>query len=287
MVKMFYIKEKKNNRKGTILLIAVMIMATILTAALGTGTLVINTINQSASIDYAITAYYAAESGIELNLYQARKVLTFQKESIPLKVFGDNPAEADVTLDISSPLQAGYDFYIVNGKDQIIVDLKQNIEYQLNIYDPTIATTDFVTPYYLDFDGEAPSQNIKLQISWVSWSGGNMKQPQSVITTVQADASIEESVSPVNIESAHLHKVRIRALDGDLDGLIITARDSSGTSTAIPGIYVLRAFGEYPKNKIKKSTQILNVAMPIIEPTYGLYNFVIFSEGDISKSVSW
>jgi len=32
---------------------------------------------------------------------------------------------------------------------------------------------------------------------------------------------------------------------------------------------------------------VMTVRMPIIVPTYGLYNFVIFSEGDIAKSVTW
>lgn len=290
------LESKNKNQFGTIILIAVMIMATLLTAGLGTGTLVINIINQSASIDYSISAYYAAESGIEKNLYMIRK-----DDYVPdLKIFGSEPDITDSQIfNSGETLQAQYDLSAVNGKDEIVFDLKEGQEYVVDIFDPNISAYEFVgyqgepnKPIVsLSLAGDRNALNtVTLQITIVSWSQGEFYAPSAVIKTIQgaSESSTTFSITPpINVSAAHSHKVRFRVFDGDLENLRLSAADSGNGDLIVPGVYVLVSKGSYPNVSSKKATQVLSVEMPILEPAYGLFNYVIFSEGDITKSVNW
>jgi hypothetical protein len=280
-----YIIKKKDNQQGTILLIAVMIMATLLTAALGTGTLVINIINQSASIDYSISAFYAAQAGIEKNLYRVRK-----DGYIPeLKIYGDLPIDTNSeTLNSGETLQSHYDLSAINGKDQIIFDLKENQEYEVDLYNPNNTAAQTVAPVQLTLSGTGNADSeVTIQITAVSWTQNNLNIPDAVVRTVPAGEAIIAPVIPINLGLAHIHKVKFKVFGGDLENLYLTAEDSSPDLVVMPGIYVLSSTGSFPANSSRMATQILTVEMPILEPAYGLYNYVIFSEGAIDKSVSW
>lgn len=62
-----------NHQQGTVLLLALLVMAGVVAAGAGVGTLVISELRQSRQLDQAIVAYYLAESGIEDALFQLRK----------------------------------------------------------------------------------------------------------------------------------------------------------------------------------------------------------------------
>ncbi|MFW0862595.1 MAG: hypothetical protein ACKKL6_03335 [Candidatus Komeilibacteria bacterium] len=281
---------KKEDNNGAIILIAVMIMATLLTAALGTGTLVINIINQSASIDYSIAAYYAAETGIEKNLYSIR-----QDGYIPLvKTYGTPaPITESLILDDNVTLKANYDLAAINGKDTIVFDLAANQEYSVDIYDPSINAQSFVDAVQLQLNGYGnASAPVTIQMTAVSWSQGQIEVPSAEIRSIQQGTGPIDPPITLNLADAHVHKVKLKAFGGDLSNLVLTAYNSqtcpSGNcSTSMPGTYVLTSTGSYPNNNSRQATQVLTVEMPILEPAYGLYNFVIFSEGDITKSVNW
>ena len=279
------------NNRGSILLIAVMIMATLLTAALGTGTLVINIINQSASIDYSISAYYASESGIEKNLYRIRK-----DAYIPVvKTYDIDAAITNsLILDEGQKLQAEYDLSAINGKDIIIFDLVANQEYEVDIYDPSLNANEAVEAVQIQLNGLGNADTeVTIQITAVSWSQNNLSVPNAVVRTIPYGGEAITPAITLNLSSAHIHKIKFKVFGGDLDNLILTAYNNQSCpqdidcSTSIPGTYVLKSTGNYPSGNNKQTSQVITVEMPILEPAYGLYNFVIFSEGDITKSVTW
>ena len=284
------IELRKKNEAGTIVLIAVMIMATLLTAALGTGTLVINIVNQSASIDYSISAYYSAETGIEKGLYRIRK----DNYIPPIKEYTVTPDVEDsnigdqLTLDASATLKFHYDMTTINGKDSIIFDLVANQEYEVDLYNPNLSASLPVDPVELNISGRGnPDTEVTIQITAISWSGNELEVPNAVVRTIpQGDAAIDPPIV-LNLAAAHVHKVKFKVFGGSLENIIITAYDGGGASVSMPGTYVLTSTGSYPYGTGRQASQILSVEMPILEPAYGLYNFVIFSEGDITKSVNW
>ena len=281
-----FMLDNKQKNQGSIILIAVMIMATLLTAALGTGTLVINIVNQSASIDYSISAYYAAESGVEKGLYRLR-----QNDYIPLvKTYDIVPDVNDLlTLDDSAKLEAHYDLTAINGKDEIIFDLVENQEYSVDLYDPLLSTASSVVPTQLMLNGKRHLSNVvTVVITILSFSQGNIHIPDTIVEEIQPSAvgnDMDQIV--INIGAAHTHKIKIKIFGGSLTNLKLTAEDSLGVNTSIPGIYVLNSVGSYPHEGSRRATQVLTVDMPILESAYGLYNYVIFSEGAIDKNVPY
>jgi len=190
-------------------------------------------------------------------------------------------------LTAGQTFQSHFDISVINGQDQIIIDLYDSIEYQLNMYNPN-NEQGLLSIRRLDIVGDGTNtEDVTVHVSWVSWdASGQLQTPGASIQTISAGDTSEHHI---NLSQSSLYKVRIRTLDGDLTNVTIKAYNNAvgGNRLAIPGEYVFRSEGIYPYGKSKNSSQILNVNMPIIAPTYGLYNFVIFSEGDISKTVTW
>ena len=62
-----------NNKKGQVILIALLVMAVILVVALAIGTLMVRELRMAGNIDRSVTAYFAAESGLEEELWKVRK----------------------------------------------------------------------------------------------------------------------------------------------------------------------------------------------------------------------
>ncbi len=89
-------KNKKQNKKistlfkesesGVSLIFTLLILGIILATCLGVVNLMLKEIKISSNIGYSVTAYYAAEAGIEKTLYNARK--------------GSGPVESCETLSI-------------------------------------------------------------------------------------------------------------------------------------------------------------------------------------------
>src|SRR3989344_5258276 len=61
------------NQKGIILIFSLMIMAILLSTALGFGLFIISDLRQAKDIDDALSAYYAADAGLERTLYLFRQ----------------------------------------------------------------------------------------------------------------------------------------------------------------------------------------------------------------------
>ena len=60
---------KKNNQKGVILLLALLIMTAVVSIAIGLSVLIVKQYEFSSNLDHALVALYAAESGFEEGLF--------------------------------------------------------------------------------------------------------------------------------------------------------------------------------------------------------------------------
>jgi len=91
-------KRKTQKNKGSSLLLALLVLSTVLVIAFGMSRLMLGEIKLSKNIPQSLKAYYAAETGIEKFLYDARKgggAVTIAKCSILL----DNNASYGVEID--------------------------------------------------------------------------------------------------------------------------------------------------------------------------------------------
>ena len=90
------IRDKK--QEGVSLLFIVLISAVILAIGLGINALLIKEIKMMSNIDYSVTAFYAADSGIEAALYDL-----YQNQP------PENPCHSDISDSVNLGVNAYYD----------------------------------------------------------------------------------------------------------------------------------------------------------------------------------
>ena len=273
-VKFFNKNSVINNLRGVTLLLGMLIMASILTVSLATSQLVINEIQQSAQLDKAIVAFYAAESGIERGLYQARQ------EDFDPTVFN----QLSQTLANS----AAYQLIASDTEEALYANLNEDESYQVDLYNPNSldALTNPVKSLRIQWQGVGSW----LEISWSDWtSAGTIENHQSVYIS-QVSSPYFLSLYDANV---HLYRVRLIARQAPVTNLQINAYDNvnppancapiSVCQTVIPARVSLKSVGEYPEGNARASRQAIQVTMPEKSPVAGLYDYVLYSEAPVQK----
>ena len=244
-------------QSGATLLIAMLVMAGILTVSLATSKLVINEIVQSAQLDRAIVAFYGAESGIEKSLFQIRR-------QDYLASLLDGAAD-------SLSNGSGYVLVGEDTEDVIYADLNQDQAYQLDLYEAGSldALDNPIKSVRLAWQGVGSW----LEVSWSSWTtAGVIEERQGV--------HISQASSPYVVQlfdaAAYLYSLRLIARSADVDNLEITAYSDvdpvaacdplSSCQVPIPGRAAIKAIGEYPEGAARASKQAILVTLPQKSP---------------------
>ena len=263
-------------QSGTVLLLAMLVMASVVTVSVGTTTLIISEIQQSVKLDQSIIAYYAAESGVERSLFEAR-----QKEFDPVAL-----NVLTKTLDNNS------DFQLVasSTEDVLYTTLIEDDSYQFDLYDPNSfdQLENPIKAIGLSWDGEASW----LDVNWTCWNTtGNLGEPKSATYARQVGTvyiNLYESPSCI------LYRVRLIARHADANNIQIKAYSEldpvatcgnppTSCQSAIPARVRVKGVGRFPAGSDQASRQAILVTMPQKSPLYGLYDYVLFSEDDIKK----
>lgn len=260
--------------RGSALLLAMLVMAAILTVSTATSTLVLNEIQQSLFLDHSIVAFYGAESGLERGLFEARK-----------KDF-DEVALNNLTADL--PNQASYRLLAEGSEDIIYASLSPDDSFQLDLYDPNSlsALINPIRSIRLSWEGAGSW----LEVKWTPWTtAGILDNPQGVYLS-QVSSPV---IIPLYNSSAYLYRMRLIARKAAVANLEITAYNLIDPVAAcqplttcqvpIPGRVAIKAIGEYPAGSANASRQALSATMPIKSPLSGLYDYVLYSEAEIKK----
>jgi len=267
------LKTKFISNSGTAILLSVLVMSTILTAALATSKLVINEVTQSSQIDHSTIAFYAAESALEKGLFQVR-----QKD-----------------LDVSVVDQAHEVFdndasYLLTAKDTenvLYTSLAPNQSYQIDLFNPN-SLDDLTNPIKaikVNFTGDS-----WLEVKWVSWlTSGVINPPESLRVTENDSEYIQlltnnvylYRVRFINSGITQLNNVTIKAYN-DVDP-VANCPVLTECQVPIPARISLDAVGRFPDNSNEPSEQRISVTMPEKSPISGLYDYVLYSEESIVK----
>jgi hypothetical protein len=267
------LKTKFVSNSGTAILLAVLVMSTILTAALATSKLVLNEVTQSTQIDHSMIAFYAAESALEKGLFQVRqKDLSVSTVDQTHEVFNNDAA------------------YTLTAKDTenvLYTSLAPNESYQIDLFNPN-SLADLTNPIKaigVDFTG-----NSWLEVKWVSWlTNGEINPPESLSLT-------ENDSKYVQLLTNNVYLYRVRFINSglnQLNNIIIKAYNDvdpvancpilTECQVPIPARVSLDAVGRFPDNSNEPSQQRIYVTMPEKSPISGLYDYVLYSEESIVK----
>lgn len=282
-----YNLKPKNQTRGGVLLLSLLIMTGVVTISLATGTLIMNEITQSSQLDRAIVAYYAAESAVERSLYQARKAtfdpVTFSSITDTL----DNNAEYEVVAQ--------------DTENVIYKTLNHDETLQLDFYNPHSLTSLDNPIHALRFYWAGVSGSW-LEVRWIPWTIAGVLNPEISDRWYERGVEISLIESPyvmdLDASSTYLYTVRITARHAQVTNLEITAYDQQSPQTnpdctplgpsspcivGMPGRARIKGLGEYPSGSAEASRQAILVTMPEVAPLSGLYDYVLFSEQPINK----
>ena len=266
--------DKIVKQSGTTLLLAMLIMAGILTVSLATSKLVINEVVQSAQLDKAIVAFYASEAGIERSLYQVRQQ---GYNASDLHQFTE-------ALDNNS----SYELIAEDTEDVLYATIAKDESYQVDLYEPNSlnALDNPIKSVRISWEGAG----AWLEVRWNSWTtSGVVENPQGVY--------ISQASSPYIIQlydsTSYLYRLKIIARQAQAANVTITAYDDINPvancaplpvcQVPIPGRVSIKSLGEYPDGSARASRQAILVTMPQRSPLSGLYDYVIYSEEEIVK----
>lgn len=270
--------------KGNVLLLALLVMAGIMTAALGIGAIILNEIRQARNIDFSTVAYYAAESGVEQALYKLRKedaVLTCPSGECDLNGFcsaGDKEPCLRSSGDLSN--QSSWTRTVTDKEWQIYGTIKKDESMQVDLYDPEGGTAAGIESIKIKWAPECvpPAASI-IEVGYIGWDPGI-----GWLASSEQRFKYSSLASPVinnGFASSKSYRLRIKALFCDASNVTVTAWGSDNAADPpkeIPGRIILTSTGEYGTLR-----QAVRMNMPRKSPMSGLYDYVLFSECSLVK----
>lgn len=297
--------DNQRHEQGIILILAIMIMAILLSIALSFGTFIMSDLRQAGEIDQAIAAYYLADSGIERTLYLFRH--------------GDKEKIGNFS-GVSNALSAVDKTSDFNGDGAIDWTIEESSDYEPTFFRQRLYNGQSVKLYFI---GRNDNSNISqsLKINW--FKGLNAPKLQIVFTQLNPvnDKGVLVYYTDINkieisdtlelnnpicfdfkdkdpqgnslpLPSNYVVELKVLGADGDyVDNLAVTAHNSkhglSGCNSVdynnsynAQGIsnITIKSIGIYHGTR-----QAVYANIPPRDPLSGLFGFVLFSQEDITK----
>jgi hypothetical protein len=250
-------------QKGTVLLLALLIMTSVIITSAGLGSLILSSLQQTRIIDNAMIAYYAAESGVEQALYQTRR-LAAPPGTVASQVLGNG---------------ASWNRIVAGSERTIYATIPENSLYEVALFDPDAEDSALTTPIRVievnwpaACDGPCPILHATL----VSWQPQNpiIWDPNAVVYKFTAPPAL------LTLDTNKLYKLRLRAEKNDMEQVRIKAYQDDGLTQEadLPGRIVITSVGEHVGVR-----QRVVASVPRRTPLSGVYDFVIFSECSLIK----
>jgi Tfp pilus assembly protein PilX len=252
--------------RGTVLLMALIIMSGVVISSMGVGSLIVSSLQQSRSLDNGISAFYAAESGVEDGLYAVRHQDALPSVVTTPRTLGNNATWTRAVTNSESVVYAG--------------TISQDSSYEISLYNPDASTT--------------PSNIDHLQITWTDSCSGCTVAQTSLVGWKSGGPVLWDPNAAVNLytwsgsgvtvsipDLTKLYRFRIAAKNASMQNVQIRAFDGSGVPTTVPGRVRIDAIGTFNQN-----SQKLTATLPRGVPLSGIFDFVVFSECSLVKGTS-
>lgn len=290
-------KHLTSKRKGVTLILALMVMSAVIAIGITIVAIVVFQTRINATTTQGQQGYYAAESGIEQAL---SKVVGLRSGSLAA-------AESALRTD-STPTNSPFLFNLdlttaVSSGTVVQKELKQNQSTVVEIYNVDASvTTNLGTPGLCVYaeSGDTTSDEV-LEISWIGWlqTTGVVSATQRILVAhsqFSATSSCTIGTSTYNGFSVPLtqfypafpgtyagFRVRITALvpegtnaNGDVSNLTINSFPQLNSHLRIKST---------SRSAFTNQQQALLAVVPWSVPLSSLFDFVIFSERDLTKNL--
>lgn len=276
--KKFHLK----NHRGATLLYGLLVMMIVTAIATVVGTLTVRQIQEGRAVKDAVIAYYGAESALEASLYLIAEARFFEDDvnltlnqtldrvdDLSAEWAGQDTTIPELTIDITKT-----ESFTPNIKTA----LDENETLQLDFFDPADAVPlNQINLSWDDAENDKPMGQMEVTSTGWNTSGDFFSNSRSwplVISTGQGSAEV--NIREVGMYS--YYRVRIKMIDGSVQGLLVSAKDTSGGPLDIPSHFSITATGKYANSK-----QAVSILAPWKLPSSALGDFVLFSDDELIK----
>ena len=248
-------------QSGTILLFALMIMASIVITATGLTAVILSSLQQSRAIDNSIIAYYAAESGVEEAVFDTRKNGALPTEETTKQALSNGAAWTRAVQPSEPVVYAG--------------TVPQDSLVEIALYNPDQPTTaTSISQVTINWTDNCSGCSV-VDMSLVSWKAGGdiVWDPNAAIYSFTGGSAT------LPADAGKLYRLRLIARRAQIENLQIRVYDAGGAALDIPGRVRVDAVGYFGGVQ-----QRLTATMPRQTPLSGIYDYVIFSECSLVKN---
>lgn len=271
--------------KGSVLLLALLVMSGVLIVGASLGTISILSLRQARVIDDAVIAFAAAESGAEQTLYQIRRV------GATSAALNASPDHDDSLVTSGVPMGNGsrWSRTLESTETTIFASIPKDRSYEVVLWDPenpsAPAGADSLTFAWDDACGGTSGLEV-LATGWDPGASGGFNP--SIAFHGDSPALTFLHVSPKVIDNdftpGKAYRVRLRAKNCDIFNLGITAYsadNASGVQVPIPSRLAVESVGTF-----STARQAMELKLPRLQPLSGAFDFVIFSQCSLLKGVT-
>ncbi len=255
------------NQIGAVLLFALLIMSSVVIGSIGLGTIILDMLQQTRISDGAVLAYYAAESGVEEAIYNARKT-------------GNIPPSYDADDARLLANQSKWWGDITGTTEIVYTDIDSYGFEEVNLFNPD-APSDF-----------GQSNITRIEVAWsdlcggcsvlraylVKWAHGGQVVWEEDSARYENTFEFVGGTANLSLTPNTLYKLRLRAKDQPLENVEIRAYDAANNPQPLPGQVVIDFMGRF-----SNSSRRLIATMPRGAPLSGIFDFVLFSECSLVK----
>lgn len=281
------INNLRNDERGVILVLTIMMMAVLFTIAVGFAIFIISDIRQAVQIDNSVLAYYGAEAGLERSLF------LFRKSEIENAGALKNILSGDISL------TNGVKWNIGGSTDFEPNFLRQRLYsgQSVKLYFLNRSTSGLPERINIDWD-KCDGCATKLQVIFTQLNPQIDEEgaviyhsDKNKVKNIPSDPACEKFLDEEVADNSgsnppYDYVVEIRSLgttnNDFIENLNVLAYDGDSCSgsfnpEAITNI-TLRSTGSY-----NRARQEIIAQIPPRDPVSGLLGYVLFSEEDITK----
>ncbi len=279
---------RRNPPPGITLILALLIMSAVVAIGVTVSAIVVQQVRLNAVASDSHQGYYATESGLEQGLYQVGTLKTQslgaalnQLTSVLL------PSGADATLFPANYQTASLLSQSTSSDSTQTIpntlDLGQSVTIELYNVDDSLATPTGGA-FALTVSGEGDSASI-LEVSWVAWDENlQTSRVQRIYVAYTAFSAVGGFTVPLDQFYPAFgavpvgYRIRVTALKsavgaGNVTNFSVTTTPPTASQIQLKSVSSLRG-----------NTQALVASFPWALPLSSLFDFVIFSQGPLTKN---
>lgn len=301
--------------RGQTLLLSLLILAGVSAAGVGFATLIINQIKSAENIDNAITAFYAAQSGLERSLHTVK---LGRQDNIEL----DNPSGDGVIQNIEAlgtieleEIDARVEIVeAVSEEESRKFFLEKDESAQIDLYDPDapFGGSSDITHLWISWDNNpcSPTDDNNpcygegsewVEISWTGWKADGSSYENVAKVLYSSDDLVFNPLyfcpegtgdnpcrllaldpTPGDPSDIFYYQVRVKALHDKVEDLEVKAINQISQNqyefVSIPARVYVKTIGKYGRTQ-----QALSASLPWRIPASGLLDYVVFTEKTLTK----